>query len=59
LPRITGNFLDIPFVAVTGSVGKTTTKEMIAEILKTRFKVLKTPGNFNNEIGLAIDYFSA
>jgi UDP-N-acetylmuramoyl-tripeptide--D-alanyl-D-alanine ligase len=43
---------DIPFVAVTGSVGKTTTKEMIAEILKTRFTVLKTPGNLNNEIGL-------
>lgn len=43
---------NIPFVAITGSVGKTTTKDMIAEILKTRFKVLKTPGNLNNEIGL-------
>ena len=48
---------DIPFVAVTGSVGKTTTKEMIAEILKTRFKVLKTPGNLNNEIGLPLTLF--
>ena len=43
---------NIPFVAITGSVGKTTTKDMIADILKTRFKVLKTPGNLNNEIGL-------
>jgi len=48
---------DIPFVAITGSIGKTTTKEMIAEILKTRFKVLKTPGNLNNEIGLPLTLF--
>lgn len=51
------NLFDIPFVAVTGSVGKTTTKEMIAEILKTRFEVLKTPGNLNNEIGLPLTLF--
>ncbi len=48
---------DIPFIAVTGSVGKTTTKEMIAEILNTRFNVLKTPGNLNNEIGLPLTLF--
>ncbi|HHW02994.1 MAG TPA: UDP-N-acetylmuramoyl-tripeptide--D-alanyl-D-alanine ligase [Thermoanaerobacterales bacterium] len=48
---------NIPFVAVTGSVGKTTTKNMIAEILQTRFKVLKTEGNFNNEIGLPLTLF--
>lgn len=48
---------NIPFVAVTGSVGKTTTKEMISSILKTRFKVLKTQGNFNNQIGLPLTIF--
>lgn len=51
------NLFNIPFVAVTGSVGKTTTKNMIAEVLKTRFEVLKTEGNFNNEIGLPLTLF--
>ena len=45
---------DIPFVAVTGSVGKTTAKDMIAAVLGTRFRVLKTEGNFNNNIGLPL-----
>ena len=45
---------DIPFVAVTGSVGKTTAKDMIAAVLGTRFNVLKTEGNFNNNIGLPL-----
>lgn len=44
----------IPFVGVTGSVGKTTAKDMIAAVLGTRFKVLKTEGNFNNNIGLPL-----
>ena len=44
----------IPFVAVTGSVGKTTTKDMVAAVLGERFKVLKTEGNFNNEGGLPL-----
>lgn len=43
---------DIPVVAVTGSSGKTTTKEMIAAVLGSKFNVLKTEKNFNNEIGL-------
>ena len=42
---------NIPVVAVTGSVGKTTTKDMIASVLETKYKVLKTEGNFNSEIG--------
>jgi len=43
---------DIPVIGVTGSVGKTTTKELIAEVLATQGKVLKTEANYNNEIGV-------
>ncbi len=43
---------DIPLVGVTGSVGKTTTKEMIACVLAEKFHTLKTAQNFNNEIGM-------
>ncbi len=46
--------LDIPIVGITGSVGKTSTKEMIASVLSQHFKVQKTAGNFNNEIGLPL-----
>ena len=45
---------DIPVVAITGSSGKTTTKEMVAAVLGTEFNVLKTEKNFNNEIGLPL-----
>ncbi|MBW2039312.1 MAG: UDP-N-acetylmuramoyl-tripeptide--D-alanyl-D-alanine ligase [Deltaproteobacteria bacterium] len=44
----------IPLVAITGSNGKTTTKEMLAWILGKSYKVLKNPGNFNNLIGLPL-----
>jgi UDP-N-acetylmuramoyl-tripeptide--D-alanyl-D-alanine ligase len=43
---------EIPVIGVTGSVGKTSTKELIAAVLGTQGKVLKTEGNFNNEIGV-------
>ena len=43
-----------PIIGVTGSAGKTTTKEMIAAVLAKKFKVLRTIGNFNNEIGLPL-----
>ncbi len=42
----------IPVIGVTGSVGKTTTKELIAAVLETQGKVLKTRANYNNEIGV-------
>ncbi|MDY6802203.1 MAG: UDP-N-acetylmuramoyl-tripeptide--D-alanyl-D-alanine ligase [Cyanobacteriota bacterium] len=42
----------IPIIAVTGSVGKTTTKELIAAVLATQGPVLKTEANYNNEIGV-------
>ena len=42
----------IPVIAITGSVGKTTTKEMLAAILATQGQVLKTQANFNNEVGV-------
>jgi len=45
---------DIPVVALTGSNGKTTTKEMIAACLDTTFSVLKTKGNLNNLIGVPL-----
>lgn len=44
----------IPVVQVTGSVGKTTTKEMIAAVLGARFKVWKTPANYNNDVGVPL-----
>lgn len=49
--------LAIPVIGITGSVGKTSTKEMIASILEQRYQVLKTPGNFNNEIGVPLTIF--
>ncbi|NCQ05519.1 MAG: UDP-N-acetylmuramoyl-tripeptide--D-alanyl-D-alanine ligase, partial [Cyanobacteria bacterium] len=44
--------LNIPIIGVTGSVGKTTTKELITAVLSTQGKVLKTEANYNNEIGV-------
>ena len=49
--------LDIKVVGITGSVGKTSTKEMIASVLSEKYRVLKTLGNFNNELGLPLTVF--
>jgi UDP-N-acetylmuramoyl-tripeptide--D-alanyl-D-alanine ligase len=46
--------LDLRVVGITGSVGKSTTKEVIAEVLSQRYRTLKSPGNLNNEIGLPL-----
>ena len=46
------SLFSIPLVGITGSVGKTTTKEFIALALSAKFKTLKTEGNFNNDIGM-------
>ena len=43
---------DIPVIAITGSVGKTSTKDIIANVISTKYKTLKTEGNNNNNIGL-------
>jgi UDP-N-acetylmuramoyl-tripeptide--D-alanyl-D-alanine ligase len=51
------NKFKIPFVAITGSSGKTTTKDMIASVLSEKYNVLKTEGNFNNAIGLPLTLF--
>ena len=46
--------LSIPVVGITGSVGKTSTKEFVASVLSQKYNVLKTEGNFNNEIGVPL-----
>lgn len=48
---------NVPTVSVTGSVGKTTTKDMLASVLSQKYNTLKTMGNFNNNIGLPITIF--
>lgn len=46
--------LTLPVVGITGSVGKTSTKEFIAGVLSEKYRVLKTEGNYNNEIGVPL-----
>lgn len=52
------NQLEIPFVAVTGTNGKTTTKELITSVLGMKYNVLATSGNFNNHIGVPLTLLS-
>ena len=47
----------IPVVGITGSVGKTSTKELVASVLAQKYNVLKTDGNFNNQVGLPLTVF--
>jgi UDP-N-acetylmuramoyl-tripeptide--D-alanyl-D-alanine ligase len=46
--------IDVRVIGITGSVGKTTTKEVVTEVLNQRYHTLKNPGNLNNEIGLPL-----
>ena len=46
--------LDLKVIGITGSVGKTSTKEFVAGVLSARYRVWKTQGNFNNEVGLPL-----
>lgn len=48
---------NLPTVAITGSVGKTTTKDMVSAVLAMKYNTLKTQGNFNNDIGLPLTVF--
>lgn len=54
IARFHRNRFNIPVITVTGSNGKTTTKDMIASVLSTKFKVLKNEGTKNNHIGLPL-----
>ncbi len=50
--------LNLRVIGITGSVGKSTTKELVAEVLAKRYRTLKNPGNLNNEIGLPLTLLS-
>ena len=50
-------FTNIPVVGITGSVGKTTAKEMTAAVLSRSYRVHKTVGNFNNDLGVSLTLF--
>ncbi len=50
--------LDVRVIGITGSVGKSTTKELVAEVLSQRYRILKNEGNLNNEIGLPLTLLS-
>lgn len=54
LAKYKRSLYNIPVVAVTGSVGKTSVKDMITKVLSTRYEVLATKGNLNNHIGLPL-----
>ena len=49
---------DIPVIAITGSVGKTSTKDMVASVVEQKYKTCKTIGNYNNHIGVPLTILS-
>lgn len=57
IAKLYRNQFNIPIVAITGSVGKTSTKDMIHSVLSNKFNTFKTIGNFNNEVGLPLTVF--
>ena len=57
ISRVYRNKFVIPVIAVSGSNGKTSTKDFIAEVLSAKYKVLKTEGNLNNQIGVPLTLF--
>ncbi len=58
LARLYRSRFDIPIIAITGTNGKTTTKELLCTILSGKYNVLCTKGNFNNHIGVPLTLFS-
>lgn len=58
IAKLKRSLVDIPVIGITGSVGKTSTKDLVASVLAQKYKVLKTQGNYNNEIGLPLTVLS-
>lgn len=56
--RLHRNDLQIPIIAITGSNGKTTTKELVRVVLEKKYKVLASPASFNNHIGVPLTILS-
>ena len=54
LGRYCRSLLKLPLIGITGSVGKTTTREMVATALSAGFQVFKTPGNYNSQVGVPV-----
>ena len=55
--EIRNKYKNIPLIGITGSVGKTTTKELLKHVLNDKFNILCTKGNFNNNIGIPLTLF--
>lgn len=58
IAKIKRSLYDIPVIAITGSVGKTSTKDVIAEVMSQKYKVQKTEGNKNNRLGVPLTIMS-